>query len=147
MRLAARLFGGHVGRGAHDASLRGHGHLARLALGEAKVHHVRLVLGIDQDVGGLYVAVDDAVRMGILEGFRYLGQELRGAARLKPAGPHPIFKSLPFDEFGHQIANAFIRLANFIEGNDAFMFELRDASRFTQEAAGCFAAGQASCSL
>src|SRR5437870_1676919 len=87
--------------------------------------------------------MNHALCMGVLEGFGDPGNQFRGAARVIPAGLHPRFQSLALDEFCHEIANAVARLADFMKGNDTLMLELRDASRFAQEAAGFLFRGQA----
>ena len=83
-RLAARLLRRHVGGGAQDESrLRPRARqrrrlrqvrarsccgLARGRLGEAEVQDLHLAVGRQLDVGGLQVAVDDALRRGLLRG-------------------------------------------------------------------------------
>ena len=93
--LAAGLLGRHVGRGAEDdpgsrAGVGESGGLRQLAgrpaartaatpgLGEAEVEHLDLAVGRQLDVGGLQVAVDDAVLVRLLE---RLGDLLRDRDR------------------------------------------------------------------
>ena len=58
-RLAADLLGGGVVDAAHEQAGLGQGVLGGV-LGEAEVGEVDVLLGADQDVGGLDVAVDQA---------------------------------------------------------------------------------------
>ncbi len=81
VRLAARLFGRHVGRRAHDLAVRRHRLAVGVALGEAEVGDVRPALAVEEDVRRLDVAVDDAVVVGVLQGVGHLGDELG-----RPAG-------------------------------------------------------------
>ena len=61
-RKPARLFGRHVSRRSQHLAIDGHRHLALLALGQAKVHQMRLVVQVHHDVAGLQVAMNDAGR-------------------------------------------------------------------------------------
>jgi hypothetical protein len=64
--LAQRLFRRHVEGRAEE--LAGRGELARLELGDAEVHDLRLAGGDEHDVRGLDVAVDDPSRMRVVHG-------------------------------------------------------------------------------
>ena len=95
-RLAARLLRRHVGGGAEDEAggrarageggrLREAGRAARArvvvpapGLGEAEVEHLHLAVGGQLDVGGLEVAVDDALLVGLLERLGDLAARRRG---------------------------------------------------------------------
>ena len=59
-----------VGHGAHElAGLRGHDSVGRplsQCLGQTEIQHARLAVGIDEDVAGLEVAMNDPPLMGVL---------------------------------------------------------------------------------
>ena len=64
------------------------GRVAREGLGEAEVEHLDLAVRRDLDVGGLEVAVDDALLVGFLE---RLGDLLRDGERLVDRESRPRF--------------------------------------------------------
>ena len=81
--LAADLLGRDVAQRpdptavARRAGVRGH------AFGQPEVGEVRVVVGAQQHVGGLDVAVHDAARVRRVEGARDLGDDVRGACRVQ----------------------------------------------------------------
>lgn len=78
--VAAGLFGGHVREGSHelagdgDEGVGGFGDL----LGEAKVEDADVAGVVDEDVGGLEIAVHDALLVGVVDGFADDGEEGEG---------------------------------------------------------------------
>ena len=78
--LARDLLRRHVRRRAQD--LAGGGHHRGLDAGHAEVHQLRLPVGLDHDVGGLDVAVDDAGAVSGVHRFRHRGQDAQGLLRL-----------------------------------------------------------------
>ena len=109
---AARLLGGHVARGPEDHSRLGarlrqrrrlrqvrrgaRGRVPRVGLGQAEVEDLDLAVRRQLDVGGLEVAVDDALLVRFLERLRDLPRDLRAPRRREsvrasaaPRGPRP----------------------------------------------------------
>ena len=92
VRRAASLLGRHVGRRAEHAAVGGHRLLAGLLLGQAKVHQVRMLPRVEDDVRGLDVAMNDAVLVGVVECVGQLGGDvgrLRGRKRAALAAGLP----------------------------------------------------------
>ena len=65
--LAGGLLGRHVAGRAEDGPGARLGRNRRSVLGQAEVGDVRLVVRLEQDVGGLEVAVQDAVAVGVVD--------------------------------------------------------------------------------
>ena len=63
---ARRLLRRHVGRSPHDGARLRQVAVALDAPGQAEVGHVRLAVLVDQDVGRLQVAMEDAALMGVV---------------------------------------------------------------------------------
>ena len=122
--LAGGLFGRQVVRRAQH--LPGHGQF-RIALqppGQAEVHHVRLVLRVNQDVGGLQVAMQDAALMGVVDRLGD-GLEITGRApgrqRLVAHQPR---QALPLDVVHHEEVPALVD-AHLVDGDDVRMVQTR----------------------
>ena len=67
---AGRLFGRHVAGGAQD---RAGARLVRVGLhllGQAEVGDLGLIVLVEQDVGRLQIAMDDAACVGVMDGAR-----------------------------------------------------------------------------
>ena len=86
----AQLLGGHVWQRP------GGGHVPEQVLlddGDAEVGQVGPPLGVDQDVGGLDVAMDEARLVGVREGVGDLGHD---PGRLAVAGTVPLIRTARF---------------------------------------------------
>ena len=80
---AGGLLGGHVAGRADDGARAASGSLSPLdALGQAEVGDVRLALGVEQDVGRLEVAVQDAALVGVVDRPGHRRQQPRPPARV-----------------------------------------------------------------
>src|SRR5262249_14304228 len=78
--VAGRLLGRHVGRGAEDRPRLGELDVGLDLLGQAEVGDVRVPLVVDQDVGRLEVAVQDAAGVGVGDRLGGLVDEAGGGA-------------------------------------------------------------------
>src|SRR5258707_676052 len=65
---AGRLFGGHVAGRAQDRTGASLARIAAQSLGQPEVGHVRLVVGVDQNIGRLQIAMQDAVAVRVMNG-------------------------------------------------------------------------------
>ena len=101
--LSRRLLGRHVRRRSHEGVLEGI--VGEGAEGEAEVEHAGAALGVDEDVAGLQVSVNDPALMGGGDGVRDLtgdGDRVRGWER---AFAKERAKIRPFDEV-HRVVGA-----------------------------------------
>ena len=99
-RLARRLLGRHVAGRADDGGGRRQIPLARQPLGQAEVGHVRLAGAVEQDVGRLEVAVEDAALVGVVhgagDGRQQLGRGPRIIGEPRQAWPARLPPSISF---------------------------------------------------
>ncbi len=149
-RLAAGLLGAHVGRGPEDhaglgplarhrrgaggvARVQGGGGVAREGLGEAEVEDLDLAVGRELDVGGLEVAVDDALAVGLLE---RLGDLPRDGERLvdgERAAREPLREVLARHQLHRQRHEA-LALLEPVDRRDIRVAERREDLRLAAEA-------------
>jgi hypothetical protein len=90
------------------------------------------VLG-DEDVGGLDVPVNDALRVSHLEGGRELDPELHGLVRGQATLGDTMFERLPLQELHDDERAAFV-FADVVDRADSRMIEGRRGSGFSLEA-------------
>ncbi len=132
--VAARLLGRHVGE---RADLRaGARDLRRGAaeLGDPEVEDVGPRGGVDEDVLGLQVAVDDALLVRVLDGARHVAERLERPVEREPVLPgEPPLEGQPLDEL-HGYVVLPLDLAGLEDGDDARMAEPRDGLRLSPEA-------------
>ena len=119
--LAAGLLGAHVGGRAGEP-----GALAVVLVLERQpeVGHPGLVRGVDQDIGGLDVAVDQAPRMSVVQ---RLGDDRRQLGRLaerRPALPQPLGQVAALDELRDHVAEAVVGPAHVVDRHDVRVVEL-----------------------
>ena len=72
--LPQRLLGTHVPQRAHQVAGPRQGRVG-LAAGEAEVGHPELAVAVQEQIGGLDVAMDDAAFVGRLQGRRGLNPQ------------------------------------------------------------------------
>jgi hypothetical protein len=117
-----RLLRRHVGEGADDVAGGGQGRV----LGDAsdpEVHQLRprLALG-DLHVLGLDVAVDDAARVGMVEGLAEVGADLADLAVGELAAVGEAGQGRALDQLGDEQCVA-VLLPHLVEGDDPGMVE------------------------
>ena len=116
MLVAARLLGGHVGRCAHQAGAAQLG--AGLGqLGDAEVGDIGIGVGVEQDIGWLEVAVDDAQRMRPVERRGDAAENLDRLGQAEPATVDAVGQRAAGHQAHHQVGLA-ILLAIVIHRHD-----------------------------
>ena len=142
-RIALELLGRHVGhRAQHLAvlSLRladdfagGRAHRAVVALGEAEIEHLHSAVLGHHDVGGLEVAVDDALLVGRRQGFGHRDGELEDLLGGHADGGDQLVQGLALDQFHDQEVGAGF-FFDRVDRDDVGMIELGEDLRFPSEA-------------
>ena len=116
MRFAEGLFGAHVGWGTGD------GALFELLIGadcEAEVSDEgELRGGLDEDVGGFDVAMDDVLLVCRFEGSGDPGEQQNGVAFGNAAVAEECFEGGAIDEAGDSVYGAFGGCADIVDGDD-----------------------------
>ena len=128
--LAAGLFRAHVGRRAGQLGAGAEVHIAQR---QAEVCHHGPALFVEQDVGRLDVAVDQAAAVGVVQGFGHLGDE---GCRFRAGGPglpQPGPQILAGDELGNHVAEAVGGPAHVVDGHDARVVQGRQHAGLGQE--------------
>ena len=97
--LARGLFRRHVGRSAQHAAGEGHALLPLDPLGQAEVGDVGVVLVIQQDIGRLQVAMEDAALVGMVNGIGDLRHDPRGLAGFSLRSPRAFSMPRPSISF------------------------------------------------
>jgi hypothetical protein len=128
---ALRLLGTHVPRGAEEPARRRRGRRCEPApdrLRDAEVQHARPRRAVvrrrrfDEDVGGLEVAMHDAVPMGVRDGVADVGER---AHELRDTVAPP--RGVRIERFALDVLHREPRQRNAAEIGDAGLVELRDA--------------------
>ena len=121
----------------------GHRLLVAFDLREPEVGKVRATLRVEQDVGGLEVAVDDALPMGDLKGVADLRQELRRLPEGERVRGQARRQRDPLDELLHEVVLALV-VPDLVKGHDARMLQLGETAGLSEEAVQVFPAAQPS---
>ena len=114
--VAARLMVGEWVRPAAEAGP------ALERLGEPEVEHLDPALGRDLDVGGLQVAVDDAVLVRLLERLRDLERDAGGLLHRDGAALDAVGERVAGDQLHHQRGGA-LALLEAVDRRDVRMVE------------------------
>ncbi len=131
MGLAARLFGRHVGRRSQHLAIERQRRLVGLALGQTEIHQVRPLLRVEHDVGGLDVAVDHALAMGVAKCVGHLGDQLGGPAHVERSRAKTVRQRHALDKLFDEKAGAFLGLPGVVERDDAGVLKVGGAARLS----------------
>ena len=112
--------------------------VGRVQAGEAEVGDLHPALGGDQDVGGLDVAVDDALAVRVVQRVADLAMMMVERLRGVEAGAvDDLVEIGALDELHDEVEVAFARgLAEVVDGDDARVAELGEGAGFALEAVG-----------
>ena len=153
----ARLLGGHVARGPQDHSRlgarlrqcrrlrqirrRARGRVPRIGLGQAEVEHLDLAVRRHLHVGGLQIAVDDAL---LVRGLERLGDLPRDGDRLGDGQPSPLQalgQVLPFHQLEDEEGPA-VRFFEAVDRRDVRVVERGEQLRFASESGQALGIGR-----
>src|SRR5207248_11334574 len=93
-------------------------------LGQAEIQNLRVASFGDEDVGRLDVAMQNAFRMGGVEGVCYLDAERQGRLQFQRARSHKMLQSRAIEKL-HRDESLPVLLVNFINGADIGMVQRR----------------------
>jgi hypothetical protein len=133
-RSACHLLRRSVGRGAERGLPADGWHRLAEPACEAEVAQVHVLVGVEQDVRGLDVAVDEAVGVGGVQGGGDLSADRDGACRLGLAlRPQQRLQVGAVDVAHHQVQLR-VDLARVVDRDDVRVLERRRRLRLRQEA-------------
>ena len=139
MLAAGGLLGRDVGRRAQELTLGGQGRFVGVAVGQAEVHQPGPVRAVEEDVGRLDVAVNDALLVGVVQGVGHVGQPADCLGRRRPTGGEDVLQRFPLDELADEVETA-ARLAEVVDGGDVRVAQAGGTAGLAQQAArsGCW---------
>ena len=132
--LAADLLGRHEVHRPDPAAGRGQPAFGERVAREAEVAEVDLVVGAEQDVGGLDVAVDEPGIVRGVERVGHMGHDRRRVLRReRPGGGDPLAQIVAVDE-PHGDVRPSVALAVVVDRDDVGVLDRRRGTRLAQEA-------------
>ena len=135
------MLGGHVRWSAQDGSAGGHLGIGLNSLGQPEVGDVAAALGVDQDVGRLQVAVEDAPHVGVVHRLCRFGKQRRRSLRVILVGLQPLGQAAAQDELHGEVSLSFV-LAGLVDRYDARMVQQCDRLGLVLEPAELNIVGQ-----
>ena len=133
--LAADLLGRDVAERPDPAAVAGGAGVRGHALGEPEVGQVGVVVGAEQDVGGLDVAVDDAARVRRVERAGHLGDDVRRAGRVAGGARRArACAGRRLDVAHRDVERPVVALARVVDRDDVGVVDRRRGARLADEA-------------
>jgi hypothetical protein len=105
-------------------------------LGQAEVEDLRLILFGDEDVRGLDIAMDDALRMRRHQRLGDLQRQAEHGFRFQPRGCEQFGERAPFERLHDDEVRAFV-LVDVVDRADVRMVERRSRARLALESLEC----------
>ena len=130
--LAARLLGGHVSRRA-ERRPRFRELASPRHLREAEVHDLHEPAGLDHDVRGLHVAVNDALAVRRVEALGDLRGDIERLVDLERPPADAVLQALPLDVL-HRHEEAPVRFVDLVNDADVGMAERGRRLRLMEKA-------------
>jgi hypothetical protein len=131
--LAARLFRRHVTWRAQHLHRARHRTLRFDQSRQAKVGEMRFACSIDEYIARLNVSMHNPVLMRVMHGARHLRDQFRRLPDRYRLAPDYFIKLTSLNKLHAEVTGA-IALADFIDGNDAWMIEAGGSFRFPAKA-------------
>ncbi len=128
--FAPGLLGTHVSRSARQPAP-----LAEVFIleGQPEVGHAGFARGVDQDVGGLDVPVDQPPSVGVMQGVGNRGDQLRRIPERRASLTHPDGQVAAFDELRHDEAETVFRATDIEDRHDIGMVQPGEDPGFSQK--------------
>ncbi len=122
----------HVGRCAEDVAVNRDRDFTGFALGETKVHDVRLAVVVNHDVGRFHIAVDDACFVRVVQGVGNLGAHCGGVAHSDGPGSQAAGERNALHVVADDI-DVVVFASDFMDAHDPRMAQLGGGAGFPQE--------------
>ena len=132
------LFGRHVVRCAEGGPGAGEwifGDGFSEEFGDAEVGDFNAAAGVEEDVVGFDVAMEDAFVVGVLEGFADARDDGEGLGGVDGAGAHGLAEVDAVDVFHEEVEEG-AGLAEVVDGDDVWVVEFGEGAAFAGEAFG-----------
>jgi hypothetical protein len=110
-------------------AVHGNRHLAGIALGQPKIHNVRLTIFVNHDVRRLHIAMDDPPLMCVMQSVGNGCDQLRCFLLVRSAAREQIGERHSLHELADQVGNI-VDLAHLVNRNDCRMSKLGHAACF-----------------
>jgi hypothetical protein len=108
---------------------------------QAKVRHERFVLGVEQKVAGLDVAMNQPVAMGMMQRGDDLRDQLRAVGRARRIVLDALFQRAAFDELRDDEEGELVATADVVNGHDVGAIQLGERAGFGEIGVGVLRIG------
>ena len=109
---------------------------------QAEIDHERLAAGVDQDVAGLDVPVNESLAVSVVQRLGNRGHQFRGFAKRGPVVLDLLRQRAAFDELRDDEAGTVLGAADVVDGNDVRVVEAGDGAGFGQVGFGILGPGR-----